>query len=84
MQQQCDDARSQLLALKLVREEEHLKHEAEVRSLMMDLVRARANTEEGLASTQTKELGRVMKRMDSAAKRADRSMRVADLELALS
>ena len=31
VQQQCDDARSQLLALKLTREEEHHKHEAEVK-----------------------------------------------------
>ena len=84
VQQQCDDARSQLLALRLAREEEHKKHEAEVKSLMADLVRVRANTEEQSTSAQTKELGRVMKRMDSAAKRADRSMRVADLELALS
>ena len=51
---------------------------------MMDVVRARDNTEEESASTKTKELGRVMKRVDGAVKRADRSMRVADLELALS
>ena len=51
---------------------------------MMDVVRAQANREEELASTKTKELGRVMKRMDSAAKKANRSVRVADLELALS
>ena len=84
VQQQCDDARSQLLALKLVREEEHHKHEAEVKSLMADLVRVRASTDEQSTSAQTKELGRVMQRMDSVAKKAHRSVRVADLELALS
>ena len=53
---------------------------------MMDVVRARANAEEEAtsASTKTKELGRMMKQVDTAVKRADRSMRVVDLELALS
>ena len=57
------------MALKLAREEEHLKHEAEVKSLMADLVRVRANTEEQSTSAQAKELGQVMKRMDNAAKK---------------
>ena len=84
VQQQCDEARSQLLALKLAWEEEHHKHEAEVKSLMADLVKVRASTEEQSTSAQTKELGRLMRRMDSAAERANRSVRVADLERALS
>ena len=51
---------------------------------MADLVKVRANTDEQSTSAQTKELGRVMQRMDSAAKKAHRSVRMADLELALS
>ena len=70
----------------MAREKDHLKHEAEVKSLMMEVVRMRANTEEeaASASTKTKELGRVMKQVDSAMKQADRSVRVADLEIALA
>ena len=51
---------------------------------MADLVKVRASTEEQSMSAQTKELGRLRRRMDTAATKANRSVRVADLELALS
>ena len=70
----------------MARKEEHLKHKTEIKSLMIDAVRESALTEGRTAPAGSKNqgLGTVMKKVRDAVTRADRSVRVTELEMALA
>ena len=70
----------------MARKEEHLKHETEIKSLMIDAVRESALTEGRTtpAGSRNQGLGTVMWKVRDAVTRADRTVRVTELEMALA